>query len=300
MDEGPAGVAPRDRTHPAIERLDRFLLGRHVQPLPGAIVCFTLVALVGWLDFVTGPRMSLVVLYLVPITLAAWWTSPRFAYALAVLAGLESLVDALFTDRWPPDPVDAWNAAVHIGFYVAVVWLILSVRGFLLAQDRLATTDGLTGVLNRRAFVERTTEELHRASRASSALTLLYLDLDGLKRVNDTQGHDAGDALLLRFTDVVLAVVRDSDVVARLGGDEFAVLLPDSDTARAHAVADRLIASLTDEGGEPPLRASIGLLEIGDELAGQPVESLLVRADELMYRAKREGGHQVASTFDAA
>lgn len=163
--------------------------------------------------------------------------------------------------------------------------------------QHLATLDPLTGLHNRRSFRESLAVEVHRARRQRQPLSVLILDADGFKDVNDTFGHQAGDAMLKDIADVLRHTVRVFDVSARVGGDEFAVLMPGSDTNAAALTGERirrLLAGLpvprTAEGSSPKLCVSIGVAML------QPngsAEDLLDDADRALYQAKTAGGDQV-------
>lgn len=157
----------------------------------------------------------------------------------------------------------------------------LTERKELEAQLRaLATEDKLTGVANRRAWDMRVEDEIRRAARAQWTLTIAMLDIDNLKTVNDTQGHAAGDRLLIACATAWTDAIRDSDFLARLGGDEFALLLPDCDASAAGEVIGRLRAA-TPAG----IQFSAGIAERGNATA----DAWMQQADEALYRAKAEG-----------
>src|SRR5207237_375053 len=109
---------------------------------------------------------------------------------------------------------------------------------------RLVIQDQLTNVLNARAFADRLSQELDRNRRYPRPLALLYMDLDNFKVINDTHGHQTGDAVLRLVADAMRSSIRQADIVGRLGGDEFAVLMPETDAQLADAAAKRLVASL--------------------------------------------------------
>ncbi len=165
--------------------------------------------------------------------------------------------------------------------------------------QRLAVTDDLTGLNNRRGFFELARREMERAERTHRPVTALMLDLDGFKRVNDTFGHAVGDEVLRHLADRCRRAVRDIDLVGRYGGEEFCVLLPETDLKTAMEVAERIRASIADEpfdtaAGPLAIRVSIGLALAG-EGGGETVETLLDRADTAMYGVKQEGGNAVKS-----
>jgi chemotaxis family two-component system sensor kinase Cph1 len=158
----------------------------------------------------------------------------------------------------------------------------------------LAMRDALTGLPNRRLLMDRL--ELRLAGRSpSTAATLLFVDLDGFKAVNDALGHDAGDEVLTRIATRILATTRAQDTVARLGGDEFVILLDETTALEAAAIADRIIAAIRQPirtaGQSVTVTASVGMAVSDSRMS--PVD-LLKRADEAMYRAKALGRDQVA------
>jgi diguanylate cyclase (GGDEF)-like protein len=165
---------------------------------------------------------------------------------------------------------------------------------------RLATTDPLTGVFNRRTFIELAEQELARARRSGAPLALMMLDLDHFKRVNDTYGHLVGDEVLVSFTRLIRECVRRGDLVVRYGGEEFCVLLPGTPLPAAHALAERIRAATAARMLTTlPFRVtvSIGLTAYagGAQVA---LDNLLARADGALYRAKDEGRNRVV-TLDA-
>jgi len=147
-------------------------------------------------------------------------------------------------------------------------------------------------VLNARAFADRLGQELDRNRRYPRPLALMYMDLDNFKVINDTHGHQTGDAVLRLVGEAMRSSVRLADVVGRLGGDEFAVLMPETDAALADAAAKRLAASLrTVFKGTPTVTASIGVVSCS--VAEANTDELLRKADQAMYEAKRAGKDRV-------
>ncbi len=155
-----------------------------------------------------------------------------------------------------------------------------------------AAIDGLTGVANRGHFLELAGRSIAAARRHHRALSLLMLDVDRFKAINDTHGHAAGDAVLMSLVSVCSRGLREGDLVGRLGGDEFAVLLPETPADLAGQVASRLHDALAAAGGawegqRLPLEVSVGVASLKPE--GDTLDALLGRADEALYQAKRSG-----------
>ena len=158
----------------------------------------------------------------------------------------------------------------------------------------LATCDSLTGVLNRRAFLAAAEAELERSRRYGTALGLVMIDLDHFKRVNDTYGHQAGDRVLVDFTQRVKLLLRTTDVFGRMGGEEFILLLPQTALNEALQVAERIRCSLAVADINPPYTASFG---VATAVGGAPaIESLIANADTALYRAKATGRNRVEFT----
>ena len=168
---------------------------------------------------------------------------------------------------------------------------------------RLATLDELTGLYNRRFFLRRLHDEIERAARYGSPLTLLLLDVDHFKRVNDTYGHLVGDTVLASLAEVIRSTFRRTDMAARYGGEEFCALLTQTDLAGAEQVAERLRQGFAaspvelQDGTRLTVTCSAGLAEFGKD--GADGTTLLKVADARLYRAKAAGRNRVCSRDSA-
>ena len=154
--------------------------------------------------------------------------------------------------------------------------------------DQLAHQDALVDLPNRRGFMRELERLVDQAKRYGEPSAMLFVDLDGLKMINDTFGHKAGDGSLIQVAELLVGGVRRSDVVARIGGDEFGILLAHADEANAHETAARLTDLISDcdfmhDGDALPLSVAIGVAMLNP--ADDP-ETIMARADEEMYRRK--------------
>lgn len=187
---------------------------------------------------------------------------------------------------------------LYISAYVLTV-LMLSIGAVLMATDRLttelnhlATHDALTHTLNRRALLERFEEELARSQRTGRGPAIMMLDLDHFKTVNDTLGHQHGDAVLVHFVERTQAVLRRADRLGRYGGEEFMVLLPETDIDDARSVAQR-IHTATASGHALDCQLSIGVTTWHGP--GDTLDAMLARADKALYQAKAQGRNQTCT-----
>jgi diguanylate cyclase (GGDEF)-like protein len=195
---------------------------------------------------------------------------------------------------------------------LALVFLSMAWNfGFLLmAMDRLrnevadlALLDDLTGVGNRRHLVQRLSEECARSERSGQPFSLLVIDLDGFKAINDTHGHAAGDACLQHFTLMAQTRLRPGDMLARSGGDEFCIVLPSSTLREGAMIARRVLEVCRADaehcaGADIPISVSIGVAQWTAEMGASP-DQLIAAADQALYDAKK-GGRNRFATFDAA
>jgi diguanylate cyclase (GGDEF)-like protein len=230
--------------------------------------------------------------YAVLMMMAMIWfgvqTSDReLAIGMGVLAGCSYLPMLIFGP--PAYPVSWGHATLLVLVGLSVAYSLRAVtRESQRLHDRLrkeATVDDLTGLLNRRGWRMAAEQALARAARDGTQVGLLILDLDSLKEINDTRGHDEGDRVLIETADRMRTALRAADVLVRLGGDEFGALLMDTSDGQALAAVDRL-KQITPELG--CFSAGFAAWE-----GGQSLDELLRRADVALYSAKTHGGSRV-------
>ena len=187
---------------------------------------------------------------------------------------------------------------VTIPFAWFLIDLLLRVHRDEQRMRSLASYDSLTGLLSRHAFFDNSNNYVSLAQREKKPFSVLIIDLDHFKLINDRYGHPAGDAVLKLFADVVNSVARRSDIIGRLGGEEFAVVLPSTTSSEAVEFSERLHqaigkAVLKFNGNAIRYTASIGLAEF-DTDSEDGIDDLLARADLALYQAKQNGRNQTA------
>ena len=205
-----------------------------------------------------------------------------FAAAMWAISDIAS--ERQFSAIWVP-----WlNALTRLMTYSLVVLLAAQVRLQLEREHELATRDALTGLQNRWAFLDAGASEVERSRRYAHPIAVVFLDLDDFKQLNDTKGHDAGDAALRVTAEAMLGVLRSSDRVARLGGDEFAVLLPEIEYDAAVEAGRKISTAVNITLQEfPPVTASVGVAWFGT--SDRTFPAMVKAADELMYEVKQNG-----------
>ena len=186
-------------------------------------------------------------------------------------------------------------------YFLFTTALVQAGLGYLLGRqtdrlEELSETDTLTGLPNRRALRRRMADEIRRASRYGVPVSLLLLDIDGLKGINDQRGHAAGDRVIRRVAGSISATVRGSDLGARWGGDEFAIVMPNATSAAAQHLGERLMADLSgrQDDADGTVTVSIGIAVFDSaKTPDWTVEQLSRVADEALYAAKASGRNRI-------
>ena len=210
----------------------------------------------------------------------------------------------LLRQLYAPMPLGAELLSERLSYiYVLVTTaIVLAAFGFIVGHqaDRLAAlsqTDTLTGLANRRALNSYLEQELRRSLRYGAPASLLLIDVDGLKKVNDSGGHSAGDRVLRNVATAIAEGLRDTDFGARWGGDEFAIVAPNTTTEAAFLSAERLVGRVSQQGDHDPRRAatvSVGIATFDPaQTDNYDIERLVRAADDALYRAKGSGRNRV-------
>lgn len=211
---------------------------------------------------------------------------------------------------WPGLEAEIVGQSITYGYITFATLGVFMVVGWLFGRkedelERISSTDALTGLHNRRFLRARLAQEIERALRYKTPLSMLLIDLDGLKIINDKHGHAAGDRALARVGLCLARTCRASDITSRYGGDEFVVVVPETDGPRALELAERIRAGVRGDDPSSPLAVSIGVAELGGSRldpdarhaleaapaleAARAPDTLLEAADRALYRAKAEG-----------
>ncbi len=258
------------------------------------LICVLIVGVLAVIDNFTGYELSFSIFYLLPISMAAWYGGRRPGLLISVMSATAwFIVDHTSGHQYQYWAIPLWNALVRLGFFFLVTVLLSELKDVLQREEMLSSHDGLTGILNARAFKESAGNLLNLALRHNHPMVLGYIDLDGFKAVNDTMGHTEGDRVLKHIAGLLEENVRKVDLVARLGGDEFAVFLPETDQPGADILFPKLREKVLQaaEAENWPISMSIGVVVMHQAPAN--IDEAIKSADNLMYQVKKSGKNSI-------
>jgi diguanylate cyclase (GGDEF)-like protein len=252
------------------------------------------IVVVGFVDFLTGQELGFSLFYLIPILMVTWFSGRNLGLVMSVISAIAWLIADIHSGETYAQPlIRYWNTGLRFGFFVVVTFLLPALKG-LEREKEVARHDALTGAANRRYFFEVIKAELNRSQRYKHPFTVVYLDLDNFKAVNDKWGHSIGDRLLCVVVQQAKLHLRNTDFLARLGGDEFILLLPETDQEAAKIIVPRIQSALLDEMQchDWPVTFSIGVLTCFD--AHLSMDELVSKVDAVMYSVKNNGKNAIA------
>lgn len=248
----------------------------------------------GFIDFSIGPELSFSVFYLGPIMLAGWYAGKNAGIIIACLSGLTWMIaDIAISGGYSSFYIPLWNTFSRLGFFLIILYLLLTIKEKLLLEASLADTDTLTGLANRRFFLEQLEREQIRVNRYPEPFTMAYIDLDNFKYINDSFGHDIGDNLLITVANYLKDNTRATDTAARLGGDEFAILFPHLDNKEAQKFfkdLQEVLGNIMNNNGWP-VTFSIGAITFYHNIPA--VRESIKAVDDLMYEVKKSGKNNI-------
>jgi len=246
-----------------------------------------LVGVLGILDYRTGNEFSFSLFYLIPISLVTWYANPTLGLSISILSAVVWLTaDISFGENYSHPIIYFWNTLIRLGFFIIVTYLISELQKAQKAVQTLARTDHITGMINSRYFHELLGIELSRSNRYKRPFTLVYIDMDNFKQVNDKFGHHEGDQLIAFIADELKRPLRNTDIISRLGGDEFAILFPEAGQWEAEVIMSKIYRHLTAklQQNYPFVTFSAGAVTYN--ATPNSVEETIKIADELMYSVK--------------
>lgn len=253
-------------------------------------VSVALVLIISLVRLITGHELALSFFYLIPVCLTAWGAGRLSGILISIFSVLCWLfADLTMQDRFSNPYIPYINEFFRLLMFVFIAHISSGMKEMADLQKKSARTDFLTGIPNRLSFIEYASLEINKSHRNSRPISMVYLDVDNFKTVNDTWGHHEGDLLLINVATTITNTIRVTDFAARFGGDEFGVLLWRSKASDAYLVAEKMKEQLLNlvKRKRWPVTFSMGLVTF-DGVPGT-VDELVDEADRLMYQAKQSG-----------
>jgi diguanylate cyclase (GGDEF)-like protein len=252
--------------------------------------CLLLVFILGYVDSRLDPRISFSIFYVLPIMIVTWSAGYIAGILFSFLASSLWFLAAFFSHPSEyPLPILMWNTAVRLSFFLVITYTVFRFNN----ERKNARFDFLTGIPNRRHFMEIFQAEVERSVRYGFPLTLVYMDIDNFKHINDAMGHQSGDNLLKLVSSVIRKNIRSTDMSARLGGDEFAMVFVQCAEKTAIEIIGKLQAKLlkavNDRGY--PVTFSFGVVTFHG--FPETVREMIKIADDCMYSAKKSGKNRI-------
>ncbi len=255
------------------------------------VLIYAIVLTIGYADHTLGYQFGFSIFYLLPIIIATRNLGKNTGLFISVMcAALWAGMDYVHGVQYTSQLVLYWNTAIRFVLFIITVMIFDGWE----REKETARTDPLTQISNRLAFNEFGEMEIRRARRYGHPFSMIYIDVDNFKIINDRFGHRSGDRLLILLAEALRANFRETDMVARLGGDEFSIVLLETDVEGAKEALTRVCEMLE----KVPRMGSIVTLSIGlitFRHAPDIFEDAVKKADELMYLAKNKGKNCIQS-----
>lgn len=261
------------------------------------ILCIVQVALICWLDYATGDY-ALIVLYLIPVSLVSWFVSTPAGLVFCLLSIAARVVADLTSDSvfaaYPA--IHYWNIITDFIVLLITSLLFSTLKNSLDAGQRRSRRDPLTGALNRNSFFEQAEHELNRSRRYNRPFSVIYLDINDLKSMNERFGHQTGDELLVSLVSILGCSIRSYESLSRFGGDEFIILMPEAGEEAALSYLAKISSQLKQAMRQKSWDVSISICALIYLTAPDSVDNILHKAEELMESVKRSGKSNMLHT----
>ena len=275
-----------------IKRIFEILEDGH--PIFWTVVGIGSIGLLGIIDTLTGNEITFSLFYLAPIVVVTWTVRQEAGLLMSLLSALTLLGAEIASGQTYSSPtIYVWNTLIRTVFYVIVTYLVAELHKARREEQLAARTDFVSGAANARFFHELLQMEINRIHRYPHPVTVVYIDIDNFKLVNDLFGHKIGDEVLRRIAIELKAQLRRTDIVARVGGDEFALLLPSTHQPEAKVVISKVQTNLVETMKQRNWPVTFSMGAVTCVSPPHSPEQLLNMADELMYQVKNSTKNDV-------
>jgi diguanylate cyclase (GGDEF) domain len=273
------------------EDLNKYLESTHKV---SAILGVLLLILIGCIDYQVDPEIFLSILYLLPIAFITWFVRKEAGFLACILSAIAWFITNENSQQTESSfLVPYWNASVNLMLFFTVAYLLSKWRNALEQEKEFARIDSTTGVANKRLFFELARLELKKAHRYRHPLTVVYIDIDDFKKINDLWGKKVGDQLLQIAAETIKHTIRETDIIGRLGGDEFAIILPGSGYEPANIVSCRVQRELLDAMQKNEWCATFSMGAVTFVNPPNSVDEMIHKVDRLVYLIKYNGKNQL-------
>jgi diguanylate cyclase (GGDEF)-like protein len=275
-----------------IKRIFEILEDGH--PIFWTVVGIGSIGLLGMIDTLTGNEITFSLFYLAPIVVVTWAVHQRAGLLMSALSALTLLGAEIAAGQIYSGPsVYVWNTLIRAVFYVIVTYLVAELHKARREEQLAARTDFVSGAANARYFHELLQMEINRIHRYPHPVTVVYIDIDNFKLVNDLFGHRIGDEVLRSIANELKTQLRRTDIVARVGGDEFALLLPSTHQPEAKVVISKVQTHLAEAMQQKNWPVTFSMGAVTCVSPPHSPEQLINMADELMYQVKNSTKNDV-------
>lgn len=261
---------------------------------------FTLLSIIfiGYLHFIIGPSFEFHLFFLVPIMVASWFTGVFFCYFVLCLTIFSwTLGDYLLASNNIESLPFLFNSTIHALILAYITYLLRYIRHLLIRESQLAREDSLTKTPNRRSFYESGEIAFSTGHRQQLPVTIIFIDVDSFKSINDTYGHKIGDKLLFEAAQVMNQHVRKNDVLGRIGGDEFCLILLNVEKEQAHSYATNLKEKLAEKMYQHQWQTTFSMGIVTYRVTPPDFLNTIEQADRLMYEVKINGRNGFSQAY---
>jgi len=240
--------------------------------------------------YYTGPEMEFSLMYLIPVAWITWRTGRTGGAILAIVSTVVwTSMDSLHNAFFGYSVLTYLNVASKAALFMSFVFVLAKLKDALHHEAELSRTDRLTGIANRRAFLENLEREIKRTQRDILPITVVYIDVDDFKTINDTLGHHKGDEHLLLVAETISGQLRSTDTIARMGGDEFAILLPEQGYDDSNIVIEKIRKKVEEINPKSSVKVTLSIGVVTYLYPPDTTDEIIKFADSLMYIVKESG-----------